>query len=305
MKLISKLSEINGNKDLIVTIGNFDGLHLGHRRLLQDALKTAKGLAGDLVLITFFPHPQEFFSKLNDFYLNSFEEKRDILEGFGIKYLLEIVFDERLSNLSPEDFLNEYILNDKRVKKLYLGHDFSFGKSKTGNLEFVKKYLANSQVELEVFPEFILGTEKVSSSIIRDLIRQGKIDKANNLLGREFFIKGKVVKGMGRGSTIEVPTINLKIDPKRIVPSKGVYFTKTYFQGKSFDSITNVGINPTFGDNEEIKIETHVLGFSQQIYGEEITLTFLQKLREERKFTDFNELKKQIKADIKERVNFR
>lgn len=305
MKLISKLSEITGNKDFIVTIGNFDGLHLGHRRLLKEALKASNSLAGDLVLITFFPHPQEFFSKLNDFYLNSFEEKREILQGFGIKYLLEITFDERLSNLSPEDFLNEYILNDNRVKKLYLGHDFSFGKSKTGNLEFVKKYLANSQVELEVFPEFVLGADKVSSSIIRDLIRQGKIDKANNLLGREFFIKGKVVKGMGRGSTIDVPTINLKIDPKRIVPSKGVYFTKTNFQGKSFDSITNVGINPTFGDNGEIKVETHILGFSQQIYGEEITLTFLHKLREERKFTDFNELKIQIKADIKERVNFR
>jgi riboflavin kinase / FMN adenylyltransferase len=304
MKLISKLSEIAGNKSIIVTIGNFDGVHLGHRRLLEEALKTAKGMAGDLVVISFVPHPQEFFSKLNDFYLNSFEERRELLKDFGVKYFLEINFDEQFSNLSPEAFLREYILSDKRVKKLYLGHDFSFGKSKTGNLEFVEKFLSNSEVQLEVFPEFKTSMDKVSSSLIRDLIRHGKIEKTNELLGRKFFIKGKVVKGKGRGATIGVPTVNLEISPNRIVPAKGVYFTKTYFQGKYFDSITNIGVNPTFRDDNQIKIETHILDFSQEIYGEDIVISFLKKLREEKKFNDFNELKLQINADIKERINF-
>jgi riboflavin kinase/FMN adenylyltransferase len=164
MKLISKLSEITENKSLVVTIGNFDGLHIGHRSLLEEALKAAKSMSGDLVLISFIPHPQEFFCKLNDFYLNSFEERRSLLKDFGIKYFLEISFDKEFSNLSPETFLNEYILSDKRVKKLYLGHDFSFGKSKAGNLEFVEKFLSNSEVKLEVFPEFKTSLDKVSSS---------------------------------------------------------------------------------------------------------------------------------------------
>jgi len=305
MKLISKLSEISENKPLIVTIGNFDGVHLGHRSLLEQALKTARGMSGDLVLISFVPHPQEFFSKLNDFYLNSFEERRSLLKDFGIKYFLEISFDEEFSNLSPESFLKEYILSDKRVKKLYLGHEFSFGKSKSGNLEFVKNFLLNTGVQLEVFPEFKTSMDKVSSSLIRDLIRHGKIEKANELLGRKFFIKGRVVKGKGRGATIGIPTVNLEINPKRIVPAKGVYFTKTYFQGQPFDSITNIGINPTFGDNIQLKIETHILDFSQQIYEQEIVISFLKRLREEKKFSDFNELKMQIKADIEERINFR
>jgi riboflavin kinase/FMN adenylyltransferase len=124
-------------------------------------------------------------------------------------------------------------------------------------------------------------------------------------LGRKFFIKGKVVRGKGRGATIGVPTVNLEISPNRIVPAKGVYFTKTFSQDKSYDSLTNIGINPTFGDNIQLKIETHILGFSQQIYDQEIVITFLKRLREEKKFSDFNELKMQIKADIEERINFR
>lgn len=305
MKLISKLSEIAGNNPLVVTIGNFDGLHLGHRNLLSEALKLSKNLGGNLVVITFIPHPQDFFSNFQDFYINTFEERRDLLKEVGIDYLLEISFNGEFSNLSPETFLNEYILKDKRVSTLYLGHDFSFGKSKSGNLDFVKKSLLQTNVNLEVYPEYIKDDRKISSSLIRDLVREGKIVKANELLNREFFIKGRVVKGLGRGATIEVPTINLEINPKRVMPQKGVYFTNTIYQGTLFRSITNIGHNPTFTETKDLKIETHILGFSKQIYGQEIILTFLKKLREEKKFQNLEDLKRQIKSDIKERLGFR
>lgn len=305
MKIISKLSEITGNKPLVVTVGNFDGVHLGHRKLMGAAQSAAKKMDGHLVVTTFIPHPQDFFSNFKGFYLNTFEERRDLLNDFGIEYLLEINFDDDFRNLSPEAFLNDYILKDKRVNILYLGHDFSFGKSKSGNLDFVRKFISKTEVTLEVLPEYTKAGEKISSSLIRDLIREGNVNKANELLGREFFIRGKVVKGMGKGATIEVPTINLEVDPKRVIPARGVYFTKTLFQGSLFESVTNIGHNPTASDNKELKIETHILEFSKQIYGQEVVLFFLKKLREEKKFHDFEELRKQIKTDIKERMNYR
>ncbi len=304
MRLISKLSDIPGNKPIIVTIGNFDGIHLGHRKLLEDALEGSKRISGHLVVFTFIPHPQDFFLNLNNFYINSFEERRKILEELGIEYLLEIKFDEKLSLLSPDDFLREYIFLDKRVIKLFLGHDFSFGKDKSGNLDFVKKFLIDSHIRLEIFPEFLINGDKVSSSVIRDLIRQGNLIKSNRFLGRDFFLNGKVIRGAGRGATIGVPTINLETDPKRIIPKNGVYFTRVKFQDKNYVSVTNIGYNPTFSHEKKLNIETHIIGFDKQIYNEEISIFFLKIWRDEKKFENFEELKLQIKRDILARETY-
>jgi riboflavin kinase / FMN adenylyltransferase len=304
MKLVSKLSEIPGNGPILVTLGNFDGLHLGHRKLLEEAFNASKKINGYLAVITFCPHPQEIFLNLDNFYINSFQERRELLEGVGVDFLCEIGFDEEFSSLSPDQFLNDYILNDSRVKTLFLGHDFSFGKSKSGTFEFVRDFLSKTKVNLKVFPEYLKDGEKVSSRVIRDFIRNGEILKANEFLGREFFISGKVVKGMGRGATIEIPTVNIEVDAKRLIPQRGVYFTKTKFKNNTFKSITNVGFNPTISEDKKIKIETHILDFRDQIYGEEIVIYFLKNWRDEKKFSNLNELKAQINLDIKARTDF-
>lgn len=301
MKKIENL-EIVKNSNVGVVIGNFDGVHLGHQKLIKEVLKDCKKEELELLLITFRPHPKQTLKALKKFLINSYDERAELLDSCGMFYFYEIPFTRDLSMLPPKDFLDKYILPLKNIKKIFLGHDFSFGVNKTGNHDFVREYFSNSKdVDVIVLNKYELNETLVSSSKVRESLSSGRVEDARMLLGREYFITGRVIRGIGRGKKIGFPTANIDFLENILIPQNGVYSTKVRYKDKIYDSITNVGVNPTFNDVKHIGIETHILNFDQDIYGENLRVYFDHKIRDEKKFNSVEELVFQIKMDIEMR----
>ncbi|MCK6596457.1 MAG: riboflavin biosynthesis protein RibF, partial [Bacteriovoracaceae bacterium] len=250
------------------------------------------------LVITFVPHPSFVLKNQRAFLLNTYAERREMLREIGVEYLLEIDFNRDFSTLTPGDFLDTYVFNHSGIAKMFLGHDFAFGANKSGDFKFVKDYCVNKKIDLLIQDEYKFNSANVSSSAVRAQVKNGAMDVASNLLGRNYFISGRVIKGAGRGKQIGFPTANLGYERECIVPSNGVYITRTYFKEMTYQSVTNVGHNPTFNTGLDIHVETHVLDFNLDIYGEEIRVEFIKKLRDEKKFSSANELIQQIKMDV-------
>jgi riboflavin kinase / FMN adenylyltransferase len=306
LKIIHSLQEIGRN--FALTIGNFDGVHLGHRYLLKQIKNDCSAEGLDLAVLTFNPHPLFVLKGSARLLINSYEEREDLLASVGVDYLSTINFNRDFSNQTPEEFIKNILFLNKAVKKIFLGHDFVFGANKSGNihdiLEYIKKH--PSLVDLKEKDVILLNEKiesglRVSSSEIRKLLQSGKLEEANVFLGRAFFIKGRVIKGHGRGKKIGFPTANISFASERLFPALGVYATKTYIDGLPYVSVTNIGINPTFDVGVDVHIETHILDFDRDIYGEEIKVEFHHYLRGEEKFGHVHALIEQIEKD-KERV---
>lgn len=280
-----------------LTIGNFDGVHQGHQDLLYRVREATSKAGQKMIVMTFVPHPIKIIKGATSFLLNTYMERRCLLEKYGVDYLVEVHFSRDLSTLSPEKFLDDYILSIKDLKSLYLGYDFAFGSNKAGDHEFVTDY-CKGECEVEIQPEFKLNNENVSSSKIRKVLLEGDVLKANDILGREHFISGRVVKGAGRGRQIGVPTANIEFDSDLLVPKRGVYITRTRYKDQVYFSVTNIGKNPTFKTDESVSVETHLLDFDNDIYGDEISVQFVDRIRDEKKFDSVNELIEQIKNDV-------
>lgn len=298
MKLINSIKEIASNEKIFFTIGNFDGVHLGHRQFLKFIKDEAQKVGARFLVITFVPHPSFVLKNQRAFLLNTYSERREMLKDLGVEYLFEIDFNRDFSTLSPGDFLDDYIFNHPGITKMFLGHDFAFGANKSGDFNFVKDYCANRKIDLFIQDEYKFMSSNVSSSAVRSHVKSGAMDLASNFLGRNYFISGRVIKGAGRGKQIGFPTANLGYERECLVPSNGVYITKTYFKEMTYQSVTNVGHNPTFNTGLDIHVETHLLDFNSDIYGEEIRVEFIKKLRDEKKFSSANELIQQIKTDV-------
>ncbi|OUR93052.1 riboflavin biosynthesis protein RibF [Halobacteriovorax marinus] len=295
MKKIDSLNDILQN-DFAITIGNFDGVHLGHQQIIQSIAQECKESNLKFVLITFNPHPLQILRPRENFLLNLEDEKYNLLSDLGIDFFYEIPFSRDLSTLSPEDFLNQYILENSHVKRIYMGHDFAFGANKKGDFSFVKRFCTNlSIVKLE---EFKKVEKNISSTIIRNLIIEGDVEESEKLLGRPFFLRGTVVKGAERGRQIGFPTANINYGQIRITPKLGVYVTTVEVRGEEYHSITNVGLNPTFKDDSVKTVETNIFDFDDDIYGEVLTINFHKRLRDEKKFNGINELVEQITKDV-------
>ena len=302
MIVVKKLEEIKSlynEKKINVTIGNFDGVHLGHKEFLSEIKKDSIKYYSKFVVVTFVPHPLQILRAHSGFLINTFEERRTLLEACGVDYLLEIDFTRDFSTLSPEDFLSNYIFSFSGIEKIFLGHDFAFGANKSGDFKFVKDFCESKKTELILQKEFKVSNEAVSSTEIRNAISSGNIPKASSLLGRDYFLSGRVIKGEGRGKKIGFPTANMGYDKGLLTPMKGVYITQTIINNMTYNSITNIGHNPTFNTGYEIHVETHLLDFTLDIYGEVIKVIFLQKIRDERKFPSVNDLVEQIDRDAK------
>lgn len=297
MKVIQSILEIPQEEKIGITIGNFDGVHIGHQHLLQDIRKKCneKGLL--FVVVTFIPHPQKILSPGKDrFLINSYLYKRELLENLGVDYLIEVDFNRDFSTLSAEVFLKNFLLPHSGLEDIYLGYDFAFGANKQGDFDIVKETCKNVNVFIQ--PKFELTGQLVSSTLIRGLINRGELFKVQEVLGRAFRLEGTVIKGEGRGKKIGFPTANILIDSDLIIPAKGVYVSRTTNKGMTYNSITNVGNNPTFNSSESIFIETHLFDFDDFLYGENIEVELYSKLRDEKKFSSVNELVEQIKKDI-------
>ncbi|WP_276862837.1 bifunctional riboflavin kinase/FAD synthetase [Anaerococcus tetradius] len=281
-----------------VSLGNFDGVHLGHQKLMKNNLEISKKYDLEPAVLLF---KQNTKLRLKDEkeYMTSLEDKIEILSSIGIHTFCLIDFDEKFMNLSPREFIAEIINKKLNASYIICGKDYRFGKKASGDVDTLKKYeerynYKTSVVDFEKEDEF----NKISSNHLRDLIREGNIKKVNKLLARPYKIKGTIVDGMKRGRTLNFPTANLKLSFNYVLPIDGVYLTRINIDNKSYYALSNVGKNPTFGENSR-KVETYILDFDQNIYGENVSIEFLEFFRYDIKFTSREELIEQMNIDKK------
>lgn len=279
-----------------LTIGNFDGVHLGHQALLADLIRLARQDNTRSVLLSFSPNPKVFFSGEKGFYLSTPGEKTALLSRLGIDDVLIIAFERKLANMAATDFMAE-LTRRINLKGLVVGEDFVFGHNRQGTTEVLAEFCEKQGIPFVVFPELMMDGEPVSSTRIRRALNDGKVDEARRLLGRPYAMCAKVISGEQIGKSIGVPTANLELDPDKFLPKSGVYATIAHLREKDYPAVTNVGVRPTFSEQEIISVETLILDFNDDIYGEELRVEFIQCLRPEQKFDSVQALTQQIEKD--------
>jgi len=289
----------------VLTIGNFDGVHLGHRAILQKVVEKAKAKGLPSVLLTFEPHPiQVLFPERKLRRLFSVEDLRVQVEKLGLDTLIVQNFDQDFAALTATEFLEKKVMPALKPQELVVGHDFNFGANRSGTLDFLTDWCAKTKLSLLVQSPIEVDGERVSSRRIRELITAGDVSRARVFLNRPFYLEGVVEKGAGRGRTIGIPTIN--IQPREFVqPRVGVYVSETEIGGLKFRSVSNLGVSPTFGPDLEIKLETHIFDFDENVYGQSVRVELLQYLRDEKKFASVDELKAQIAIDMQKARDFK
>ena len=286
-------------KNLSLAIGNFDGFHKGHIAILNQLKKIATKNNQLSAILSFDPHPRKFFDKKNEnFNIYSKIDKIKFLKKFNVDIYIEFKFDNKLSKLSAYNFVEKILLNKLDIKNLVVGKDFKFGKDRAGNYKILENYSSKKNFSTYVVDAMMLtdGSDKYSSSIIRENIKNGEFEKANFALGRPWHITGKIVQGDKRARQINFPTANM-IPGDHILPRKGVYCIEAYFKNKKHFGISNFGKRPTV-DGSKLLLETHIFDFNEEIYGNDLTVHFLTFIRPEQKFVNFDELTNQIKKDI-------
>jgi riboflavin kinase / FMN adenylyltransferase len=284
----------------IATIGNFDGVHLGHRRILETVVVRACDSRRPSVAITFEPHPRSVLRPDRaPRRLQTLHQKEEAIEAIGVENLLVIPFTRDFSLIEPEEFVRSVLGARLAVSEIYLGSHFAFGRGKRGDITLLKRLGPECNFVASSVEEVFFEGEPVSSTRIRDAIGRGDVPRANAMLGREYEIDGLVARGDGLGSRLGFPTINLEPE-NELQPANGVYVTQIQIRsaGGRLDSVTNIGRRPTVYEDYATTIETHVLDFSSNVYGERVRLFFFERLREERKFPSVNELSDQIGKDI-------
>jgi riboflavin kinase/FMN adenylyltransferase len=282
-----------------LTIGSFDGVHLGHQAILRRLSGEAHLAQAQAVVLTFFPHPAVVLGKRNNrFYLNTPDERAALLGKFGVDIVITHKFDERVASTPAYEFVSQ-LYQHLKFKRLIVGPDFALGHNRQGNLPTLQKYGEQLGYILEVVQPTKVDEQIVSSSTIRTAILGSNVERAKLLMGRPYCISGKVIPGDGRGKTIGIPTANLQIWEHKVIPGAGVYICTAEVNGNIFKAVTNVGVRPTF-ESEPVpaRVETYILDFNQDLYGTTISLNFLVRLRAEQKFVDVNSLVNQIHTDI-------
>lgn len=283
-------------------MGNFDGVHLGHKMIIEHTVDLAKKYGGETLLMTFWPHPRLILqphleNKLK--FLTLIDEKKEILETTDLDHLLIIPFTEAFSKLTYNQFIQEYLVNGINVQHLVLGFNHQFGKDREGNFENVLKLAEKYQFKAEKVDQLTLNAQVVSSSSIRRLLGEGNVEKANAFLGYPYFVDGQVGSGKRLGRTIGYPTANIQhISTKKLIPADGVYAVQVKIGDNVHQGMVNIGSRPTVNDNLVNKsIEVHILDFSNDIYSQRLRLFFIDRIRDEKKFSGLEELKSQLILD--------
>ena len=280
-----------------ITIGNFDGVHLGHQTLIKEMIRKAQKEISAVIIVTFYPNPVDFFKPdLNSFYLSTPQEKESFLVDFGVDEVITFRFDRDFANLTAREFL---VAMKKKLglHVLVVGYDFALGKDRQGTIPVIQSIGEELDFSVELVDPVDQDSEEISSTRIRRLLDDGDVVSAAELLGRHYETSGIVGHGSDRGASIGLPTANIKQWPKKKLPAVGVYATETLYQGELFLGITNIGYRPTFEDQEKPNVETHILDFDREIYGESLTLKFIQKIRDEEKFPNLDAFLQQIERD--------
>jgi len=283
----------------VVAIGNFDGIHKAHESILRLAKKIAKEQNLKFGVMTFDTTPKKIINDIDNYYiLRSQEQKYQILEELGVQALFLLEFDKNFKNILADDFVQRYLINND-IKYIVCGYDWRFGKDKEGCVNFLLKY--DSQIKTLVLPQEKIEDLKIGSTYIHQLILNGEIDKANDILTKPYSMIGQVVHGNKKGRLIGFPTANLACSDNYRIPAVGVYATKTIIDGKVYLSMTNIGHNPTFNYNNNIRIETNIFDFDGDLYQHTIEVVFYQYIRKEMIFDGIDQLIKQLNRD-KEKV---
>ena len=282
----------------VIAIGNFDGVHLGHQKVIAEARKKAKKNKIPLGIMTFEPVPVMFFNtKIKNHRINSLEQKKSQLKKLKVDFLIIIKFNKFFSSLTAKQFIIKIISNKTRCKFLYVSRNFKFGHKRQGNIQTLKDYEKSYNYKSLIIKPYKKNKKIISSSLIRKKIAEGKVQEANSLLNRKWEVKGKVIKGQKRGRLIGFPTCNIKLN-NYIVPRLGVYAVKVNGQKFSKNGIANIGLRPTF-NGKNLLLETNIFGINKNLYNKVISVSFRKFIRPEKKFRDLEHLKKQIKIDLK------
>lgn len=298
MKVYNAINTFQATSKTIVTLGTFDGVHIGHKKIIEKLVQTAKNCQAASLVLTFFPHPRMVLDQKNGIaLLNTIAEKQVLLEKTGLDHLIIHPFDQAFSNLSAEEFVKNVLVDGFNIQKIIIGHDHRFGQNRSANIDdlivFSKKY----HFEVEQISAQEIDDVAVSSTKIRNALQQGNIVLANQYLGYPYTISGIVEHGKQLGRTIGFATANLKIDQSfKLIPKNGVYVVQSILNNTTVFGMMNIGLNPTVG-GEVQKIEIHFFDFNDNLYDQTITISIFERLRDEHKFANVDELKKQLEKD--------
>lgn len=305
MQVITDIKNSKFDKHTGVGLGNFDGLHIGHMALINTLISECKLNGLHSVVYTFTKHPDHMLRKaLISPLITTNDQKMKLLASTDLDTLCYQDFDENFSRLTPDEFIQKILIGQLKIRLAVVGFNYRFGYMGKGDVEYLKKSGEKLGFRVIVVPPVKVNSEVVSSTLIRDYIKKGKIDRVFQLLGRHFSLHGNVIGGRRIGRTLGFPTANIVAHPDMVVPANGVYITKTKLDDKWINSITNVGIAPTVRDGSLFSIETHLLDYDEDLYGKPIQVCFIQKLRGEKKFENIEALKKQVAEDIKKTKSY-
>ncbi|HEX6512928.1 MAG TPA: bifunctional riboflavin kinase/FAD synthetase [Chloroflexota bacterium] len=296
MRVVRRIGDVTPGRRFAVTIGAFDGVHLGHQSLFATLKEQAAKHEAGTLAITFDPDPAEVVSPNPPPYLSDLEQKIELIEGIGIDELCVVHFDAHVKNMSAQEFM-DHILESAVAVELVVGHDFAMGHDRHGTRIVLADYARDHGFDFAVAEEFMVDGQGVSASRIRRLLTDGDIEAAARLLGRQPLIRGTVVEGDKRGRRIGFPTANLGLNQRWAIPADGVYVAYTHLGGEKLPSAVNIGMRPTF-DAKQRTIESHILDFSRDIYGAPISVEFLHRLRGEQRFSGIEEIRQQIGRDV-------
>ena len=304
--LRERTSSLGQFRHPVVAMGNFDGVHLGHRRIIQLALDKTRAREGNCLVYTFRPHPQHVLRpELVLPLISTYDEKLALLDTLGVDAVIEQPFTLEFSKTEPRDFFSRFLMGQLKAECIVVGYDFAFGKGRNGQLDLLKDLCEKAGVELVIVPPEKLSGEVVSSSRIRGYLSEGAVERAQNFLGRPFSYESQVIRADGRGSKIGFPTANFILSDleEKILLPRGVYATWSRVSGKKFPSVTNIGVRPTFktsGDPSLVWIETHLIDTHFDLYDQTLEVSFIKRIRDEKKFDHIDQLVDQIRADIQQ-----
>jgi len=300
MKVISRLEDIAPEYALpVVTMGNFDGVHLGHRKLIQGVVTRAAEIGGTPMAITFFPHPLHMLAPNNaPVQIQTLPQKLAVIESLGIPVTMIIPYNEKLALTSARDFVIDMLCEKLRISEIYVGPNFAFGHRRQGSINLLKEIGREKGFLAEKIPQVEFRGTRVSSTTVRQTIISGQVALARRLLARPFTLEGTVIHGAGLGSKLHIPTANLRAE-NELIPRRGVYITRLCVDDNSWAGVTNIGFRPTVNAEEGavLSIETHALDFNQDIYGKRVAVEFWARIRDERRFVSLDELVDRINKD--------
>ena len=298
MRIFDNLKSYSSEKESILTIGTFAGVHIGHNKILKRLIQDSKKNNLSSLVMTFFPHPRMILNKSHEIkMIDTIDEKINLLEKTGLDNLIIHPFDNNFSKIRAKEFVEEILVKKLKIKEIIIGYDHKFGKDREASVEDLKKFGKDYMFTVKEIPAQEIDSIAISSTKIRNAILNGEIEKCNKFLGRNFILTGKVVYGDGLGKKIDFPTANIEIkETYKIIPKNGVYLVKTKINSNTYFGMMNIGVRPTVGGTNK-SLEIHFFNFKDNIYGKNVSIEIIKKIRDEEKFSSIDQLKIQLKKD--------